>query len=105
MIAGESNPFLCLILYTAYCSRISGLLLTANCSRISGLLLTANSSRISVLLLSLKLTVLDLFHSCAFLIRVSYTQVIILCLIQAMLCNMKPTCWRTYKFLLINTEA
>ena len=78
MIAGESNPFLCLILYTAYCSRIYGLLLTANCSRISGLLSTANYSRISGLLsaaycsrisglfLSLKLTVLNLFHSCAF---------------------------------------
>jgi hypothetical protein len=33
-IAWESNPFLCLILYTAYCSRISGLLSTAYCSRI-----------------------------------------------------------------------
>ena len=78
MIAGESNPFPCLILYTAYCSRITGLLLTANCSRISGLfltaicsrisglLLTANCSRISILLLLLELTVFNLFHSCAF---------------------------------------
>jgi hypothetical protein len=78
MIAGESNSFLCLFLYTAYCSRTYGLLLTANCSRIYGLLSTANysriygllltayCSRISGLLLSLKLTVLNLFHSCAF---------------------------------------
>ena len=58
--------FLYLILYTAYCSRISGSLSTTNCSRISGLLSAAYCSRISGLLLSLKLTVFNLFHSCVF---------------------------------------
>ena len=46
----KQSLFLYLILYTAYCSRISGSLSTTNCSRISGLLSIAYCSKISGLI-------------------------------------------------------